>query len=1519
MLRNLYSKIIDKSEAVYFFHVSKRLLFVVAALSVILASCAVPDYRDPSLSAEERTEALLKLMTVEEKIGQLICPMGWTMYEKTGGDSVAVSDKYRDFIDNGHGGMLWGTFRADPWTRKTLENGLNPSLAAKTYNELQRYAVSHGRLGIPVILAEEAPHGHMAIGTTVFPTGIGMASTWDTGLMTQVGRTIAEELRAQGGHIGYGPVIDLVRDPRWSRVEETYGEDVCLTSAMASALVAGESPCHNGYDRGIISTLKHFAAYGIPEGGHNGSPSYVGERELRENFLPPFKAAIDAGALSVMTSYNSIDGIPSTANPHLLRGVLRDEWGFGGFVVSDLESIDGLAGSHHVAADRRDAGEQALAAGVDVDLGANCFSLLAESVRDGGVPESVLDEAVRRVLLYKFRLGLFDNPFVDESVAGDSVRCSAHVELSREAARKSIVLLENNGILPLRKDMKVAVIGPNADNIYNQLGDYTAPQERSVISTVLDGVRDKIGADNVIYAKGCAIRDEDDSGISAAVRAARSADVSVVVVGGSSARDFKTRYLDTGAAVVDSGGVSDMESGEGFDRATLTLMGRQQKLLEAVHAVGKPMVVVYVEGRPLDKVWASENADALLTAWYPGQAGGDAVADVLFGDYNPAGRLPVSVPRSSGQIPVHYNRKFPQSHDYVEMPSSPLYPFGYGLSYTDFSYGNLKVDVDGSSVKLSCCVTNSGEMDGDEVVQLYVTDLEASVVRPRRQLKAFRRVHVPRGGTVTVEFVLGMSDFALYDRDMNFVTEPGDFLLGIGASSDDIRLSRKITLPFAVEGSNAEADGDFVSFVNPRIGSGGHGHVFVGAGVPFGMVQLGPTSVPQAWDWCSGYHDSDSTVIGFSHTHLEGTGIGDLFDITVMPVTGDVTYARGRLPEAAPAEKTGFWSYADRSREVCLPGYYSVPLTRYGILAELTATSRAGLHRYTFPASDSSAVVFDLENGGCWDKATDTHFEVVDSISIHGYRFSSGWAKNQKVFFHARFSRPFDSFEIHGKYGRANFRTSEGEKIVLAVGISPVDEKGAKNNLAGEAGLADMDFDSVAARARDEWNRELSKIKIDTDDEDSRTVFYTALYHSMIHPSVFCDLNGDYRGADGRIHRGEGFTCYTVFSLWDTYRAAMPLMTLIHPEKVDDIARTMMNIHAQQGKLPVWHLWGDETDCMVGNPGVIALADIVVKGFSGFDREKAFRALKDSQMNPGRGQGERMRYGYIPADRLERESLAFDMEYAIADGAMAEVCRYLGKEDDYEYFARRSRSYRNYFDSGTLFMRGRKSDGEWVEPFDPCKSEHMADVYCEGNAWQYTWLAPHDFDGLVELFGSREKFLERLDSLFVVPEKVSGENSSPDISGLIGQYAHGNEPSHHIIYFYTMAGQPWKTADLVRRVRKEFYFNDPNGLAGNEDAGQMSAWYLLSSLGFYQAEPAVPRFWIGCPAFRSVSVRVGDNMLTIRAENLDETNRYVQSVTLNGKNHTLPYIEYKDIRNGGELVFMMGAKPAVWYPAGWGE
>ena len=703
------------------------------------------------------------------------------------------------------------------------------------------------------------------------------------------------------------------------------------------------------------------------------------------------------------------------------------------------------------------------------------------------------------------------------------------------------------------------------------------------------------------------------------------------------------------------------------------------------------------------------------------------------------------------------------------------------------------------------------------------------------------------------------------------------------------------------------AEENYTRFVDPKIGTGGHGHVFVGANVPFGMVQVGPTSIPQAWDWTSGYHASDSTVIGFSHTHLSGTGIGDLFDITVMPVTGEVTYARGE--EKDPA--SGMWSYADRTKEITKPGYYSVPLTRYGITAEMTATERVGLHRYTFPASDAAAVVFDLENGGCWDKATQTHLEKEGDSRITGWRYSTGWAKDQRVYFVAEFSKPFAKFETVGdKYARASFATTDGEQVLVKVALSPVSVEGAKANLAAE--LPGWDFDATVKAADAKWNAELSKVKVTTTDEAAKRIFYTALYHTMVAPSLFCDVNGDYYGSDHEIHRNADFTNYTTFSLWDTYRAAMPLMTILHPEKMPDIIRTMLAIADEQGRLPVWHLWGNETDCMVGNPGIPVVADALVKGIEGFDREKAFEAIKKTAMNPDRGNGLRMQYGYIPCD-LFNEAVAYDMEYALADGAAARAAEVLGRMEDAKFFEERSHSYRNYFDPSTRFMRGRDSRKGWRTPFDPFHSTHRADDYCEGNAWQYTWLAPHDVEGLQGCFGSRAKLIEKLDSLFIVSPVIQGGNTSPDISGLIGQYAHGNEPSHHILYLYTMLGQPWKTADKVREVLTTLYHDAPDGLSGNEDVGQMSAWYILSSLGMYEAEPAGGRYWFGSPLFDRAELKVEGGVFTITAENNSAENKYIQRVWLDGQLYTKPWIAHADVVRGGELRFEMGAEPKVWY------
>ncbi len=712
---------------------------------------------------------------------------------------------------------------------------------------------------------------------------------------------------------------------------------------------------------------------------------------------------------------------------------------------------------------------------------------------------------------------------------------------------------------------------------------------------------------------------------------------------------------------------------------------------------------------------------------------------------------------------------------------------------------------------------------------------------------------------------------------------------------------------------------DLTQFVDPRIGTGGHGHVFYGANVPYGFIQLGPTSIPQSWDWVSGYHVSDSTVIGFPHTHLSGTGIGDLHDINVMPVVGEVTYSRGD----ASSYETGLWSYSDRSKEVVTPGYYRTHLSRYNVDVELTATKRVGFHKYTFLGNESPAIVFDMVNGGCWDKTTEAVIRVVNDSTVSGYRYSKGWADDQRVFFRAEFSRKFDNVEFivndsvkEGDmakgaqlFARVNFAAGNQEPVYMKVALSPTSEEGAQLNMQTE--LSGWDFEKTIADAKAAWNKELNKVKVYTTDEASKKIFYTSLYHTLFAPSEFCDVNGDYYGADKQMHKGEGFVNYTTFSLWDTYRAAQPLMAILHPEKMSDIINTMLHIHQQQGKLPVWHLMGCETNCMVGNPGVPVVADAILKDIKGFDTELAFKALKESSMLPERGMEHRIEYGFIPADKMT-EAIAYDMEYAIADWAVAQAAQKLGKQEDYEYFLKRSKSYKNYFDASTGFMRGKMLDGSWRTPFSPYASSHRDDDYCEGNAWQYTWLVPHDVEGLVECFGSKEAFVNKLDSLFLANGDM-GEASSPDISGLIGQYAHGNEPSHHTVYLYTLVGQPWKTADRIKEILHTMYTDQPDGLSGNEDVGQMSAWYILSSFGFYQVEPAGGKFVFGYPNFDKVEITVPAGKFVIERENKGQQNNYIQGIVLNGTEYKKPWIEYADIMKGGELKFLMGDEPVVWY------
>lgn len=679
-------------------------------------------------------------------------------------------------------------------------------------------------------------------------------------------------------------------------------------------------------------------------------------------------------------------------------------------------------------------------------------------------------------------------------------------------------------------------------------------------------------------------------------------------------------------------------------------------------------------------------------------------------------------------------------------------------------------------------------------------------------------------------------------------------------------------------------------YVNPWIGTGGHGHVFLGANVPFGFVQLGPTQTHSGWDWCSGYHYSGRMLRGFSHLHLSGTGIGDLGDVTFLPVADE------------EQDSTAF-SHDD---ETVRPGYYAIRLQKPEVKVELTATARAGFHRYTYAPGAKRLMKIDLRHGIGWDALSSSSLRQVDGRTIEGCRLSTGWAKNQQVYFTAVFSSAVKLLSCNDNIYTIQVE-DDGKPLLVKLGLSAVGTANAKENLEHE--IPEWNFGAVAREATRLWNQELGKISIKTRNEALRSTFYTALYHTMVAPSVFCDVNGDYRGADGKTHQGN-FTNYTTFSLWDTYRAAMPLMTLIHPGMMNDVGETFLHIYHEQGKLPVWHLVGNETDCMIGNPGIIVLADLVLKGFVS-DKEAAFQAMKASALKDERGLGALKQYGYVPFDKdEERETVAKTLEYAIADAGIAKVARLLGHEEDYKYFQDRSQSYKKLFDPRDGFMKGRDSEGRFRTPFNPFHAVHRQDDYTEGNAWQYTWLVPHDVHGLVGLFKNEKAFTQKLDSLFLA-QGTLGEDASPDISGLIGQYAHGNEPSHHIIYMYNYVGQPWKAARLLRQTLATMYHDDADGLSGNEDVGQMSAWYILSALGLYQVDPADGVFVFGSPLVDEAELQVGGGKtFRIVSHNNNERNMYIQQVRLNGKPYPKSYIGYKDIFHGGTLEFTMGSKPS---------
>ncbi|MCX6249113.1 MAG: GH92 family glycosyl hydrolase [Bacteroidetes bacterium] len=695
-------------------------------------------------------------------------------------------------------------------------------------------------------------------------------------------------------------------------------------------------------------------------------------------------------------------------------------------------------------------------------------------------------------------------------------------------------------------------------------------------------------------------------------------------------------------------------------------------------------------------------------------------------------------------------------------------------------------------------------------------------------------------------------------------------------------------------------------FVNPLIGTGGHGHTYPGATLPFGMVQLSPDTRLDGWDGCSAYYGTDTVLYGFSHTHLSGTGCSDYGDILLMPVTGHVSLTNyGYRSGFHPAPES----------EKASAGYYRVFLDKYGIKAELTATKRAGFHRYTFPAEAEAGIVIDLKHR---DKVLESSLKVISDTEVEGMRISQAWAQRQILYFVARFSKPFTSVRINnagqvipvGEKITGDsiiscfiFSTRQNEKVLVKVGISAVSCEGARKNLDAE--IPGWDFDKTAQDASLAWNRELGRIRVEGGSKDQKIIFYTALYHAFLTPNLYMDVDGSYRGRDLNVHKADGFNYYTVFSLWDTYRAAHPLYTLIQSKRDNDFIRTFLKQYDEAGLLPVWELSGNETGCMIGYHAVPVIVDAYIKGIRDFDAGKALKAMKHSAEQERLGLKYYRSGGFIPGDK-ESESVSKTLEYSYDDWCISVMCSMAGKDqDDYNTYAFRSQYYQNLFDPTTGFMRA-KMNNTWHSPFDPAEVNFN---YTEANAWQYSFYVPQDLDGLMSLYGGKDKFAEKLDAMFSASSRTTGRDQS-DISGMIGQYAHGNEPSHHMAYLYDYAAQPWKTQEIVHRICRELYSNNRDGLCGNEDCGQMSAWYVLSAVGFYPVTPGSPVYAIGTPVFPETSIQLENGKtFTIRAENLNSTNFYIQSAKLNGKNYPNCYISHSDILEGGELTFVMGSAP----------
>ncbi len=724
-----------------------------------------------------------------------------------------------------------------------------------------------------------------------------------------------------------------------------------------------------------------------------------------------------------------------------------------------------------------------------------------------------------------------------------------------------------------------------------------------------------------------------------------------------------------------------------------------------------------------------------------------------------------------------------------------------------------------------------------------------------------------------------------------------------------------LILIFSLIGKNISAQTNYTRYVDPFIGTGGHGHTFPGAALPHGMVQLSPDNRTEGWDWCSGYNYSDSTIMGFSHTHLSGTGIGDYGDILFMPTTGKVM----TVPGSRTDPDSGYSSRFSHKSEIAKPGYYSVYLKDYKIKAELTATEHAGFQRYTFPETSEANIIIDL-NHGIQDKTTGSEIKIINNKIIEGYRRSTGWAKDECVYFYAEFSKPFKDFGIavndtlqdNKSFAEGNdiqayvrYNTVKDEKILIKVGISFVSITGAEKNVKAE--VPGWNFDEIEKNANDKWNKALSVISVESKSNSNKTIFYTALYHSLITPNIFSDVDGRYIGMDRKIHKAKDYNMYTVFSLWDTFRAEQPLFTIIEKKQDLDMVRSLIEKYKESGLLPVWELASNETGTMIGYHSIPVITDAYFKGIRNFNVEEAYKAMKKSAMLDDNGLKYYKEMGYIPAD-LESESVSKTLEYSYDDWCIAKMAKALGKKNDYKYFIDRAKFYENVFDPSTLLMRAKKN-GKWVEPFDPYS---VSGNYTEANAWQYSFFVPQDIDGLIKLMGGDAKFNMMLDSLFDTKPKLTGREQA-DITGMIGQYAQGNEPSHHMAYLYNYSGEPWKTQQIVHQIVTKLYTDKPNGLCGNDDCGQMSAWYVLSAMGFYPVCPGDNEYIIGTPLFDKVIINTGGKKkFIIAANNLSNNNYFIKSTEFNGKSYPYSYFTNSDLENGGELSFNMASKPGEW-------